>query len=56
MNGGIQQRARLLKDAFKRVGSDVSEHEPTYTLDRHIAEARARMGETRWNELQEEWK
>ena len=29
--------------------------EPTSTLDRAIAEARASMGEERWNELQAEW-
>lgn len=28
---------------------------PTYTLDRQIAEARARMGEERWKQLNEEW-
>ena len=29
--------------------------EPTYTLDRDIARARAAMGERRWNELNEDW-
>lgn len=30
-------------------------HNPTYTLDRQIAEARAEMGEERWAELNKEW-
>ena len=29
--------------------------EPTYTLDRDIARARASMGERRWNELNADW-
>ena len=29
--------------------------EPTYSLDRDIARARAAMGENRWNELNEDW-
>jgi len=29
--------------------------EPTYTLDRDIARARAEMGENRWNELNADW-
>ena len=32
------------------------EYMPTGTLDRHVAEARARMGDARWQQLQEEWK
>ncbi len=32
-----------------------AEHTPTFTLDRQIAEARERMGEERWQELQKEW-
>lgn len=31
------------------------EAEPTYSLDRQIAEARAFMGESRWAELNAEW-
>ena len=31
------------------------EAEPTYSLDRQIAEARAFMGEARWAELNAEW-
>lgn len=30
-------------------------HNPTFTLDRQIAEARAEMGEARWAELNKEW-
>lgn len=30
-------------------------HNPTFTLDRQIAEARASMGEARWAELNKEW-
>lgn len=33
----------------------VPECEPTYTLDRQIAAARAEMGEQRWAELNAEW-
>lgn len=33
----------------------VAEWTPTYTLDRQIAEARERMGEERWQELNAEW-
>ena len=33
----------------------VPEHTPTYTLERQIAEARERMGEERWQEMQKEW-
>jgi hypothetical protein len=29
--------------------------EPTYTLDRQVAEARREMGEKRWAELNREW-
>ena len=32
------------------------ECEPTFTLDRQIAEARQEMGEDRWAELQAEWR
>lgn len=32
-----------------------AEHEPTYTLERQIAQARREMGEERWNELEKEW-
>jgi hypothetical protein len=31
------------------------ECEPTYSLDRQIAQARADMGEARWQQLQAEW-
>ena len=33
----------------------VKEWQATYSLDRHIAEARERMGESRWAELEKEW-
>lgn len=33
----------------------VKEWTPTYTLERQIAEARERMGEERWQEMQKEW-
>lgn len=33
----------------------VAEWAPTYTLERQIAEARERMGEERWQEMQKEW-
>ena len=33
----------------------VSEWLPTYRLDQRIAEARERMGEARWDELNAEW-
>ena len=29
--------------------------EPTFTLDRHIANARREMGEARWAQLNSEW-
>ena len=29
--------------------------EPSFTLDRQIAEARERMGEAEWQRLQREW-
>lgn len=32
------------------------EYDASYTLDREIAEARRRMGERKWDELQREWK
>ena len=32
------------------------EWEANYSLDRHIAHARERMGEARWAELNKEWK
>lgn len=31
------------------------ECEPTFTLERHVAQARRDMGEARWNQLQAEW-
>ena len=31
------------------------EHEPSYTLDRQIAEARESMGEARWQQVMREW-
>lgn len=31
------------------------ECDPTYTLDRQIADARKAMGEERWSALQAEW-
>ena len=33
----------------------VPEYEPSFTLDREVARARAEMGEKRWNELNAEW-
>lgn len=30
-------------------------HNPTFTLDRQIAEARAEMGEEKWQRLNQEW-
>ena len=32
-----------------------AEHDPTFTLEAHIAEARARYGEKRWAEMLREW-
>ena len=37
------------------VATDRREYDPTYSLDRHIAEARQSMGEARWAELNAEW-
>ena len=31
------------------------EFDPTYTFDRHVADARKDMGEERWAELCREW-
>lgn len=31
------------------------EWEPTYSLDRRVAEERRRMGERRWARLMQEW-
>ena len=31
------------------------EYDPTFTLDRHVSEARERLGEERWAELDQEW-
>lgn len=33
----------------------VPECEPTFTLERQVAQARRDMGEARWNQLQAEW-
>lgn len=35
--------------------NDLPQIEPTFTLDRQIAAARASMGEARWAELNREW-
>lgn len=34
---------------------DRREYDPTYRLDREVADARRRMGAKRWAELQREW-
>ena len=39
----------------ERHGEFVPEHTPTFTLDRHVAEARLLMGEAKWRELEAEW-
>lgn len=31
------------------------EHEPTYTLERYIEQARRELGPDRWAELEKEW-
>ena len=40
------------RPAFTQVESYL---DPTFTLDRQIAEARRRMGEKRWRRLMAEW-
>ena len=32
------------------------EYTPTYSLNKHVAEARRQMGEQRWADLNREWK
>lgn len=41
--------------ALSRIVPETRECDPTFALDRHIAEARERMGEERWQQLEEEW-
>ena len=53
MTARLRTIAACHRSAF---AEPVQEWTPTYTLERQIAEARARMGEERWQELQEEWK
>jgi hypothetical protein len=51
----IDRLARI-KTGTAAYGPDpASEWEPSYTLDRNIAEARREMGEERWAELVAEW-
>ena len=40
---------------FGRDLDELSEQVPAFTLERHIAQARAEMGEARWAELNREW-
>lgn len=42
---------RLIADGF----AVTPEFEETNTLDKHIAHARKRMGEDRWQQLNREW-
>lgn len=41
--------------AWKAFDPDAGTVAGSYTLDRKIEQARAEMGEARWNELQAEW-
>lgn len=40
---------------FGRDLDELTEQVPAFTLERHIAQARAEMGEARWGELMAEW-
>lgn len=37
------------------LNDDAREYDPTFTLDRFIAEGRAEMGEAKWQKLNQEW-
>jgi hypothetical protein len=51
-----QRMARLLKRPIPWGNVEPeAECAPTYTLDRQIDQARADMGETKWQRLQREW-
>ena len=49
--------ARTQAACAKSVRDELSarEWEPTYRAAEYVAEARERMGETRWQELNQEW-
>lgn len=49
----VRTNAAALADAMQPTW--VPEHTPSYTLDRHIAEAKRCMGPERWAELNREW-
>lgn len=51
MTGGPSQFDRVLADTLAKM----PEWAPTYRLDQHVSEARERMGETRWRQLNAEW-
>ncbi len=40
---------------FGRDLDEISEQVPAFTLERHIAQARAEMGEAKWQRLNAEW-
>ena len=46
-----KQNARVLQHTL----DTIAEWAPTYRLDQHVSEARERMGETRWRQLNAEW-
>ena len=51
----IHLQAEAADQLTLRHWNRTQEYEPTYTLDRHIADARERLGEERWAELDREW-
>lgn len=52
---GERTRAACLKSIWAEQDQPYCECEPTYTLDRQIAEGRKNMGGERWAQLNREW-
>ncbi len=49
---------RLFRPTLRQtapLATDVCEWEPTFSLDRHAAQARRTMGEAKWSRLMREW-